>query len=77
MKFEVIKQEAHFARWVNWRVELHVFLGLPSIHPVRAVELKEEFLMCVSLETTSEMPDDQVSNQLGTSGVAKSFLRGA
>jgi len=24
MKFEVIKQEAPYARWVNWRVELHV-----------------------------------------------------
>jgi len=77
MKFEVIKQEAPFARWVKWRVELHVFLGLPSIHTVRAVELKEEFLMCVSLEMTSEVTDDQARNQLGTPGGAKNFLRGA
>jgi len=48
MKFEVIKQEAPFARWINWRVELHVFLGLPSINTVHAVELKEEFLICVT-----------------------------
>jgi len=59
MKFEVIKQEAPFARWVNWRAELQVFLGLPSIHTVHAVEVKEKFLMCVSLETTSEETDDQ------------------
>jgi len=38
MKFEVIKQEAPFSRWVNWRVELHVFLGSASIDTVRAVE---------------------------------------
>ena len=59
MKFEVIKQEAPFARWVNWRVQLHVFLGLPSIHTVHAVELKEELLMCASLEMSSEVTDDQ------------------
>jgi len=65
MKFEVIKQETRCAKWVNWCVELHIFLGLPSIHTVCAVELKEEFLMCVSLEMTSEVTND------------KSFLRGA
>jgi len=59
MKFKVIKQETPCARWVNWRVELHVFLGLPSIHTVQYMQLKEEFLMCVSLETTSEVTDDQ------------------
>ena len=59
MKFEVIKQEAPLARCVNWRVELHVIFGLPSIHTVHAVELKEESLMCVSLETTSKVTDDQ------------------
>jgi len=41
MKFEVIKQEAPSARWVNWRVELHLFLGLPSIHTVHAVSWKK------------------------------------
>jgi len=46
------------------------------MHSVHAVELKEEFLMCVSPETTSEMTDDQTRNQLGTPGGAKSFLRG-
>ena len=59
IKFEVIKQEAFFVRWVNRRVELHVFLGLPSIRTVHGVELKEELLMCVSLETTSEVTNDQ------------------
>ena len=32
---------------------------LPSIPTVHAVELKEESLMCVSLETTGEVTDDQ------------------
>jgi len=32
---------------------------LPSIHTEHAVELKEESLMCVSLETTIEVTDDQ------------------
>ena len=59
MNFEVIKQEAPFARRVSWRVELHVFLGLPSIYTIHAVELKEEFLMCERLERTSEVTDDQ------------------
>jgi len=63
MKYEAIKQEAPFARWVNWRVGLHVFLGLLSIHTVHAVALKEEVLMCVSLETTSEVTDDQEEMQ--------------
>jgi len=40
-------------------MELHVFLGLPSIYSVHAVELKEEVLMCVSRETTSDVTDDQ------------------
>jgi len=32
MKFEVIRQEPPSARWVNWHVELHVFVGLLAIY---------------------------------------------
>jgi len=72
MKFEVIKQEALFPRWVNWRTYFLVYHRY-----ILYVQLKEEFLMCVSLEVTSEVTDDQARYQLGTPGGAKSFQRGA
>jgi len=53
---------------------VHVFLGSPSIPTVCTVELNEEFLMCLSLETTSEVTDDQAGNHLGTAS-ANRFLK--
>ena len=58
-----------FAKWVNWRTYFLVYHRC-----ILYVQLKVAFLMCVSLETTSEVIDDQARNQLGTPGGAKSFL---